>query len=103
MLEDDIDDSMAANPEPATTRGDLGYGDTLAPRSRRPRGDRDGRWVVEFREGDAPRPATASAPKTCRQCGAAVTILHSVGDAVMRTHCGDCQGQYNRDRIGGGR
>jgi hypothetical protein len=102
--DDDIDDSMGANPEPVRedARADLGYQETLAPRSRKPRGDRAGRWVVEFREG-AEEPAAPAATPTCRVCGPvpAGTILHSHGDDCRRNVCGPCQGKLNRQRMGG--
>ncbi len=100
--DDDIDDSMGANPEPVRedARAAIGYQETLAPRSRKPRGDRAGRWVVEFREG-AEEPA-APAVKQCRKCDEPAAILHSVGSNVERTHCGKCAGEFNRQRMGGG-
>lgn len=84
-MSDDEDDSMQANPEPPR------------PSSRKPRGDRAGRWVVEFREGTDPVPAIPA--KTCRDCGAATSILHTLGEGLHRVVCGSCQGKFNRSRL----
>jgi hypothetical protein len=101
--DEDIDDSMSANPEPA--RADLGYQVTTEPRSRRPRGDQAGRWEIVFREGVSADPASPVA-RTCRLCGPvpAGTILHSLGDDIRRNVCGPCVGKENRRRYcsGGG-
>lgn len=94
--EDDIDDSMSANPEDPRTG--LGYEETTAPRSRTPRGDKAGRWEIVFREG-ASAPLNTGA-KQCRDCREDVTILHSVGSEIRRTHCGKCAGKVNRARMG---
>jgi hypothetical protein len=100
---DDIDDSMGANPEPERedARAGLGYEETTAPRTRKPRGDKVGRYEIVFREGASDAPLNTGL-KECRHCREKASILHAVGSGIERTHCGKCAGDWNRSRLGGG-
>ena len=117
MRDQDEDDSMAANPEPiddmsrarlkrafptpAATAPEsphaaAGYADTLAPRSKKPKGDKAGRWEIVFREGKEPTEAVAE--KRCQTCGEPPFggVLHSIAPDIRRLHCGTCQGKSHR-------
>lgn len=67
---DEIDDSMAANPEePIDARADAGY---------------------------APPPVSVRAG-VCRKCGEKPRdgVLHGMGDRPERVYCGPCVGDFN--------
>lgn len=117
-MRDDEDDSMAANPEPdldEVTRARMkrilttpaenphsaaGYVDTTAPRSRKPKGEKAGRWEIVFVEGK--QADEVSVPvKHCRDCREPAAILHSVHPEIRREYCGACAGKINRARIEG--
>lgn len=91
VVEDDDDDSMAANPEP---RVDAGYGDVRGPRRRSEK--TEGRWVVQYVEGPPEQAPVAGALKEFAHCQAKVGILHAFGTHLARTICGECQGVHNR-------
>lgn len=93
-MRDDEDDTMAANPEPP--RIATGYADTTAPRSRKPRGERAGRWEVVFVDGKDAGEAPVIGGKQCRGCPAVVAILHSIAPGIRREYCGECQGRSHR-------
>ena len=88
-MRDDEDVSMAANPEP----------DFTAPRHRvPPRGSKSGHWGVAWIEGVDASPLEHGSKK-CRDCNEPTAILHAVGNDNRRTHCGKCQGKWNRGRM----
>lgn len=96
--DDDIDDSMAGNPEP---HRELGYTTTTEPRRRQPNGA--GHWEIVWRDavdGITPITAAAAIPRKCRMCGELDPsgVLHSLGSDIKRNVCGRCQGQANRGR-----
>lgn len=103
---DDIDDSMAANPEEPTVLEDLGYGKAERPDPRvtlEPRGPRRAgaptHWAIVEREGAAPSSSAVVATKVCREpgCGAG-GIMHADprNSYPERVICGKCAGDARR-------
>jgi hypothetical protein len=83
--EDDIDDSMAANPEPADARAELGY---VAPTPRQPP-------LI------APAVIEPPAAKLCIRCNQPPEggVLVAVGDDIRRNTCPKCAGKVNSQRF----
>lgn len=113
--DDDIDDTMAANPENPERWMPIGNGESVRvdasgdlavrsePRRRKPTSDAVGRWEIVWREGVAPDELTERRERTanrCRMCGDPDPsgVLHPCGDDIRRNVCGPCQGVYNMGR-----
>lgn len=105
--DDDIDDSMAANPE--DPRDDLGgYGKpeqhnagpavTLEPRGKR-RAGAPTHWAIVERDGAGP--AQVAAGRICRSCGAASSVLvqHPRRNDWQRDTCPNCAGIARRGML----
>ena len=90
-MNDEDDDSMAANPEPHVTTG-------YTSRKRR---EEHGEWVMRFEPRPPTRPEPKPHVKNCKQCKAEVAILHAIGPRIEREYCGKCQGDANRARMEG--
>jgi hypothetical protein len=85
--DEDIDDSMAANPEPEDPRRDLGYSTPRPPPSQR-----------------AAAPGSIAEPeRACRLCRDPVgpdDVLVAVGDDIRRNVHPKCASEQNRKRRG---